>query len=398
MIGLLASALGVLASAVWLIHAINLIRHPTPRLADRPEAEPPGGWPSLSMIFAARDEAAGVGPAVRSMLSQDYPNLSVVAVDDRSTDATGAILLQCAAEDDRLQVVRVEDLPTGWLGKNHALHEAAGTSRADWYLFTDADVVFAPGSLRKALAEAVAGGADHMVATPDIATGTAGERLFLTCFVPLFGIHSPPWRVVDPDQPTFFGVGAFNLVRAEPFRAVGGFQRISMSVDDDMRLGQALKVAGYRARVVSGAGLISVRWQVGFGGMIRGLEKNFFAGLNFRIGRALAALAGIAVLGIAPYVGLGVGPWWARLVCAGAVTAIAWILTRAGGQGGVDWRWTPALPLASIAVGCALARSTWMTLRRGGIRWRDRTYPLTQLRAHAEARSAWTRDVWRSTR
>src|SRR5438309_2764680 len=143
LLGAIAAGLGVAASMVWFVYLVAALVHrrlaiPLARLPDEP---PEGGWPALAVIFAARNEAAGVEQATRSLLAQDYPELEVIAVDDRSTDDTGAILDAIAAEDPRLRVVHVRDLPAGWLGKNHALQSAAGETRADWLLFTDADVV-----------------------------------------------------------------------------------------------------------------------------------------------------------------------------------------------------------------------------------------------------------------
>ena len=58
--------------------------------------------------------------------------------------------------------------------------------------FTDADVVFAPEALRKALAYAVTRGADHLVVVPEVPTEGLGERLFIAMFSSLFSFSSPP--------------------------------------------------------------------------------------------------------------------------------------------------------------------------------------------------------------
>src|SRR5436190_19080262 len=89
-------------------------------LGDRLE---PVEVPRLSMIVAARNESDCIECCIRSLLRQDYPNLKVVAVNDRSTDDTGAILDRLAIEfGGRLQVVHVKTLPAGWFGKPHALN------------------------------------------------------------------------------------------------------------------------------------------------------------------------------------------------------------------------------------------------------------------------------------
>jgi hypothetical protein len=190
------------------------------------------------------------------------------------------------------------------------------------------------------------------------------------------------------------------MVRSSAFRAIGGYSHLVLSVDDDMRLGQALKFAGYSTRVLLGHGALSVRWQVGLVGMIRGLEKNFFAGLNFSLLKSAAGALGLLWLGATPHLGLFFGPWWARIVCALGVAALALIIgfVRPGWQNGVAWYYALALPVSALLCVVALVRSVWLTLLRRGICWRDHHYPLDALREHVKRRNAWTREVWKSTR
>ena len=324
--------------------------------------------------------------------------MSVVAVDDRSSDGTGTVLERLARDDPRFTVVRVTELPPGWLGKTNALQSAAQVVSSDWILFTDADVVFAPGALRRALARALEDGTDFLAVAPGVVTVSAGERLFVTMFGLLFALNSPPWRVSDRRRRAAGGVGAFNLVRTEAFRAIGGFAHIALSVDDDVRLAQALKFAGYRTTVAVGQRAVSVRWQVGLGGMIRGLEKNFFAAMDYRLGLVLPALAWLAVIGVMPYVGLFVGTWWTRGVCAAGVASVVAMLRAMRGENGFRWYYGLVLPLGALAVATALVRSVWLTLWRGGVSWRGHIYPLGELREHVRQRNAWLRELWLSTR
>jgi hypothetical protein len=399
-IGSIVVGSGVLASVFWISRWIQWIYHRESLvwLAEEPVNPPEGGWPSLAVVFAARNEAGMVERAARSMLAQDYPDFRLIAVDDRSTDATGAILDALAAEDARLQVVHVHDLPPGWLGKNHALHAAAADLSVEWILFTDADVIFAPETLRRGVALAVRERLDQLAAAPDVVTESEWERIFLATFSLIFAVHAPPWKVSDPRKKAAVGVGAFNLVRAEAFRAVGGLQHLALSVDDDMRLGQVLKFAGYRTRLAMGHRALAVRWHVGLGGMVRGLEKNFFAGIDFRLITVLLAVPAMFAVGMGPHLGLFFGPWWTRALCAAGLGSIAAILAQERGQSGIAWYHAFFLPIGTTACVLALVRSTWLTLRRRGVRWRDHFYPLHELRAHVRRRNAWTREVWLSTR
>ena len=399
LVGVVAT-LGVTSSLAWLAHASALVRHRRRfvRLADLPDEPPEGGWPSLAILFAARDEAGSIEAAARSMTAQDVPGLEVVAVDDRSTDGTGSILDDIASADPRLRVLHVRELPPGWLGKTRSLQLASEATGADWILFTDADVLFAPGALARALAFVAREDVDHVVVLPEVPTETIGERLFLSFFGLVFAMKASPWKVEDPSRRASIGIGAFNLARAESFRAIGGFRRLALSVDDDRRLGQALKFAGYRGRVLVGAGAVSVRWQVGLWALIRGLEKNFFGAADYRLPAALAALFAMFWVGIAPYLGLFVGPIPCRLTCGAGVLAIAACLAAVGPHCRIGWGYAFTLPLAALICGFTLARSAWLTLRRGGVRWRGHLYPLAELRRHVRMRNAWLREVWLSTR
>jgi len=394
-------ALGVLGSSVWIYAYYQAWRRPGVLLAlrDQPSDMPSDGWPGLAVIFAARDEAEHVARATRLLLAQDYPALRLIAVDDRSRDDTGIILDAIAAEDSRLRVVHIRELHDGWLGKCNALQRGADEAGdIAWLLFTDADVMFAPGSLRRAIAFAVKNGLDHLTLTPDIPTEGFIERVFMTEFVLSFSVFTPQWRIADPSKKAAMGVGAFNLVRTEAFHAVGGFRNIRLSVDDDMRLGQALKFAGYRNNCLSGRDDVKVRWHVGARKMIVGLEKNFFAALDFRIAIIPLAVIGVITHSMLPYVALILGPWWVKLIAAVGIASARGLIALTKRQSNLAWYHALFMPLGGLLILIALIRSTFLTLRRGGVSWRGHLYPLKMLKEHVRIRNRWLNELWRSTR
>ena len=176
----LALAVAGLSLLFWAAAlAANLrVAASTPRLGAL-EPPAPATWPRLSVISPACDEAERVEVSLRSLLRQGYPALEVVAVDDRSTDGTGAIIDRLAAGDDRLTAAHVDALPEGWLGKLNALRRGVEASGGEWLLFADADVEFAPGALERAVAWAEAEGLDYVTAHPEIlSAGFAGDTLF----------------------------------------------------------------------------------------------------------------------------------------------------------------------------------------------------------------------------
>lgn len=394
------AALGVLGSLIWIGLFVSAARNRREirRLANQTDELGGGEWPALSVLFSARDEQAHVERATRSMLAMDYPNLRVVAVDDRSVDETGAILDRLAREDSRLTVVHVRDLPEGWLGKTHALQLASEATDAPWLLFTDADVHFAPRALRKAVAYAIFQRADLVIVPPDVPTEGFGERLFLVMFQLSFTLYAPGWKVENERKKTSVGVGAFNLVRAEPFRDIGGFRRLALSVDDDLQLGRALKWAGYRPRVLLGEGEVSVRWQIGLGGMIRGLEKNFFALVDYNLIKAFFASMALLVASVGPFLGLFLGPLWTRLICMLGVLVIAVLTALVRGMSRFNFLYGLLAWLSGLILFWTLWRSVVLTLARGGVRWRGHLYPLARLRQHVTLRERWMRELWASTR
>ena len=131
-----------LVTLFWVLHGLRVARGAMrlPHLGDcRPAQDE--DCPLVSLLFAARDDEDKLPAALATLKNIDYPSQEVIAVNDRSTDATAAILSEAAQSDSRLKVVTVDALPAGWLGKPHALQR--------WLLFTDADVRFRQDSLRR---------------------------------------------------------------------------------------------------------------------------------------------------------------------------------------------------------------------------------------------------------
>src|SRR5258706_75237 len=181
----------------------------------------------VSVVVAARDEERHLGAALDSLLAQDYPDYEVIVVDDRSSDATPAILAQEKVCNARLRIVRVEALPAGWLGKNHALHRGAHEAAGTILIFADADVVLRPDTVTRAVAYALVARRDHIAIAPQVVAPGLLLGMFIGTFTLLFSLYARPWKAADPRSRCFIGIGAFNLVRAEVYRAVGGHARMT---------------------------------------------------------------------------------------------------------------------------------------------------------------------------
>jgi cellulose synthase/poly-beta-1,6-N-acetylglucosamine synthase-like glycosyltransferase len=330
-----------------------------------------------SVIVAVRDEEARLEGTVRHLLAQRHVALEVIVVDDRSTDATGDILRLLASEDTRVRVTRVERLPDGWLGKSHACHVGASVAKGDWLLFTDGDCWLKPDVIARALRVAARDGADHITLTPGVAAETLGAQAWQLAFL---GSLATWMSGVNRDRPgAYLGIGAFNLVRASAYRACGGYEALRLTILDDIKLGLLLHRAGSRTRAFLGGPDVECHWGTTVPHMIRIMEKNYFAAVDFRLGPVVAGAILIALM-----VGTSIIGLWTQTAAGIAAGLAPWSLVFPAAVFARRLGWSPAsaalTPLMYPILFFAVVNSAVVTLRQGGVRWRDTFYSLDALR------------------
>src|SRR5271170_1304191 len=294
-----------LIAAFWILQGLRVAYGATkiPRIRNFAAAQD-SECPSISLIFAARDEEEKLPGALATLAALDYPHLEIITVDDRSQDATGRILDEFAAGHSRFRAVHVAELPAGWLGKPHALQKAYENSTGEWLLFTDADVRFAPDALRRAAAVVKQKNLDHFTLFGDVEMVGFWETVLITFFGLAFHIATDPYRVSNPHSRAYVGIGAFQLMKRSAYEACGTHRRLAMEVVDDMKLGKLVKQAGLRSCVGVAQELVVVRWHAGLGNLIRGVTKNFFAALGYSLPLVVVAICGMLMMNVAPFVGV----------------------------------------------------------------------------------------------
>ncbi len=365
-----------------------------PRLGDgvmsngrgHPEASK-GSVPLVSIIAPACNEAAAIEAAVRGFLALDWPRLEVIVINDRSTDSTAQVLQQLeAGNDPRLRVLTIAELPTGWLGKNHANAQGAALAQGEWLLFTDADVQLQPPILAKAMAHAAAEGFDHIAAAPEARLPGGVLSQFALYFALLFSVWARPWAARNPRSRAHVGIGAFNLVRRSVYDAAGGHAAVRLCPDDDLELGRCLKLAGGRQDFVFANGLAAVDWYGSWGEVRRGLMKNLFAGAGYSVPLVLVGAAAQLWLLAWPVLALlltsGLA-WWLNLGLLLVLGAQGWLAARFfGGRRYGGW----LLPLFAVFGSYLMLRSMALALANGGIEWRGTFYSLAELRGFPRRR------------
>jgi glycosyltransferase involved in cell wall biosynthesis len=388
---------GIILALAWFSRIVDAALG-MPSVADvsRPEwnRDPVShaGNPRVSIIVPARNEEAEIENCLRSLLAVDYDNYEVIAVNDRSTDRTGEIMERVRQNRNpnpsktakggaaMISVIHHAELPPGWLGKTHAMWTAANQSTGDWLLFTDADVIFKPDSLRRALAYAEAEPADHVVLFPRMIMQRPGEYMMIAFFQTMFMFGHRPWKVADPSTDDHMGVGAFNLVRRKVYEAVGTYEALRMEVLDDMKLGKVVKNNGFAQRNVFGGDLISIRWGHGAFGILNNLTKNFFAVLSFQSWRTLISAFGLVFINLGPFLGIWLAHGWERLPFAIALISLFFIYVGMSWRSAVPPYYFFLHPVSSAMFTYTLLKSMFVTLWNDGIVWRGTKYPLEELR------------------
>lgn len=240
--------------------------------------------PPISIIFSALNEEADMENALKSMLAIDYPRFEIIAINDRSHDKTPAILEHYQKlYPNLLHVIHINELPQGWLGKNHALHLGSQQAKGEWLLFTDADVMMKPALLTKSMSYVLSHNIDHLTIFEHHLRHPFWLKISYLGYYLAYSLRLKPWRVKYAWSKKSLGHGCFNLVNKKNYLACGGHQRIAMECLDDVKLGELLKQHRFKQDTVDGKDFIEREWYKSLNDMVNGLKKNSFGFWEYRV-------------------------------------------------------------------------------------------------------------------
>jgi chlorobactene glucosyltransferase len=257
--------------------------------------------PVVSILIPARNEEHRVlADCIRSILAQDYGQFEVIAVNDRSTDDTGAILEALAKGDGRLQVIEGEELPAGWLGKPYAMQQAFKHARGEWILATDADMIFDKSALRTAMDRTLEEKGDAMTLIPHFEALSCWERVMIPTWVWVLLMFTLFYRTNNPKTPGAVGIGGFFLMRRTVLERVGGYEALKDEVMEDVRLAEMIKRSGARLFTQHAPNLLKTRMYRNFAEMWECSTKNWFSGMKFSLPFALAGVFSMYLMCVVP--------------------------------------------------------------------------------------------------
>lgn len=390
---ILNSQLSILNSAIlifWLVTLAStmasLILVPRLRAADGAAflrssiVDAPSSVPIVSVLIPARDEERRIGRTVHALLAQTYPALEIIVVNDRSTDATAAILAGIA--DDRLHVVPGVEPPPGWLGKPWALHQASGFARGELLLFIDADIHYEPDGVAAAVARIEESGVAMMALLPRIEMHGFWEHLAMPNLATVVFSVLPLWLANHTRSRLLaIGGGPGNLVRHSAYDAAGGHEALKDSVVDDVALARLLRQSGGGTEMVRADDLVSVRMYHGLREVIDGFTKNSFTAFGKSYLVMMAIVTFTLFVHVLPYVLALLGDPMA-LATVAVITLVRLILFTSLGYR-LDNAILGDVPM--VLLWCLISlRSAWVTGIRRRLLWRGRQYDSSQTRFGAD--------------
>lgn len=340
--------------------------------------------PSVSMLLAGKDEERNIQACLESLLQQQYPNLEIIAVNDRSTDATGRMMDAIAAAHPNLHVLHVTKLREGWFGKCNAIREAGERATGEWLCFTDADCVqISPRSIAIAMRYALETGTDFLSVLPMHIARGFWERLLQPACSGLMILWFNPMKVNNPASRAAYANGAFMLIRRSTYEALGGHEAVKSEINEDMKLGRLAKEGGHRLRIVSNDDLYTVRMYESFKEIWNGWTRIYTGsfGTLKRLGVTILVVLFFTLLPWAALItSFAVGDSheqaWHYMQGVASVTCALQLIVMTGfySLNRVYWLYGIMYPIAAVFAVCILINAIRRIGGRGPITWKGTTY------------------------
>ena len=376
----------VALTVVLLVVGLNLIANLRMVEKATPSRVNLAGLELVSVLVPARNEAHNIRRCLESLLTQKYPLMEVLVLDDGSTDETPDIVAEMARRDPRLRLIPGQPLPAGWMGKNFACHQLAQEARGRWLLFTDADTVHHPETLPWALTAAKENQADLVTLIPRAVTHTFGEQLLLpiipfgvlACFPLALGA-----RLGIPALT--MAIGPFMLFRREGYERIGGHAAVRGEIAEDVVLARRVRRHDGRVILLDGVEHVDVHFYQGFWESWHGLAKSAFAALEYRLLPTVAMLVFYGFLFLWPPLLLYRGLLLGQLGEPALRLALFQVFLNSGLWYAVAVRSRlPRIiallhPLTVLLVILITLDSIWMSIW-GGIGWKERVYRVRELK------------------
>jgi len=393
----------LIASTAFLIGGIGIIYwlHNQYQMDIVVEPAPhPTNAPLISVCIPARNEERNIRACVEAVLAQDYPNLEVIVLDDRSTDATPEILRKLTLESDSLlsrqtreqapvlQIISGSDLPKGWAGKPYALFQASASAHGEWLCFVDADTFLSPKTLSSCYVKALATQADMFTIMTFQVLGSFWEKTVMPLVMTALSVGFSPRKVNDPNTKDAIANGQFILIKRSIYDAIGGYESVKDNIVEDKAISEQIKRNGHRLIVADGMKLVRTRMYTSLPEMWEGWTKNIYLGLRdqpslMALGVFGAFLTLLVSIFLPAWPLLGAywhwkgGGWMATTVISESLLLWAYVIyvrVMVARKMEMSPWYALTTPLGAGVFGAMMFTSAWKVISRKGVTWKGRSY------------------------
>ncbi len=353
-----------------------------------PAPPPAANAPLISICIPARNEENNIRNCVESALRQDYPNIEVVVLDDRSTDATLTQLKEIASGDSRLLPISGSDLPEGWAGKPYALFQASAAAHGEWLCFVDADTFLTPHAISSCYAKALETKADMFTTMNEQVLGSFWEKVVMPLVMTALSVGFSPRKVNDPATRDAIANGQFILIRRAVYDSIGGHEKVKDQIVEDKAISEQVKWNGHRLIVADGMKVIRTRMYTDLPSMWEGWTKNIYLGLRdhpsmLMLGAFGATLSLIAALFLPLWPILGIswyfnqGNWPAIAVTIESLIvwgSLIYLRVKVAHKMNISGWYALTTPLGAGVFAAMMLASAWKVISGQGVTWRGRKY------------------------
>ena len=247
--------------------------------------------PFISIIIPGHNEESVIEQCLNSVIKQDYPNLEIIFVNDRSQDRTSELASAILKDNPKCKMLTITNLRDGWTGKCQALHLGVKHSKGDWLAFLDADSTLHPSALSQCMHEALHRRISMITLSPKFVMKGFWEKALQPTFASMSCILFPMGKINDPNSPVASANGMFYLINRDAYTKIGGHEDVRGLAVEDIGIGKRVKASGLGLLFANGREIMTTRMYSGLKQTLCGWTRILSASMNYDLLKALKYLA-----------------------------------------------------------------------------------------------------------
>ncbi|MCD6459328.1 glycosyltransferase [bacterium] len=260
-----------------------------------------GTEPLVSVLIPALNEENNIEKCVTSLINQEYKNLEIIVVNDRSTDNTEEIVKKLCRQDKRIHLISMDHCPDGWSGKNHALTHAVKQARGKYFVFTDADTYHYPACIKTAVNYTEKHQVDLLSINPHLVAKSFWENVIMPIAGGVLMLWYPVEEINDRSSNRSFANGQFMIFNTESYRKIGGHAAVKQELLEDLAFGRLIKQYGLHLKVLWGPDLYQTHMYSSLQDIWRGWIRIFTQGFQQKLYKVIISLGLVLFFAVMPY-------------------------------------------------------------------------------------------------